>query len=317
MGDSPFTSPTGKLVREQTARVSTSPAMATHRLAAPPPAVVANQVIHADCLAALPTLPAQSIDFVLTDPPYLTNYRDREGRTVANDNQTSWLKPAFAEIYRVLKNNCFCVSFYGWPKVDRFFSAWRSAGFHPVAHLVWTKRYASRQRFVRYHHEQAYVLAKGSPAMPASALGDVLRWEYTENRLHPTQKPVSGLIPVVRAFSHEGDIVLDPFCGSGSTLLAAHQLGRRYLGIELDAGYCATARRQLESKSFMQDLDQWSQANVIGPLQLAAPDFQSVVPKEWEQAVESVKRAIRSKMLDSYRNGQKRHPRPSRSRSRI
>ena len=264
MGDSPLISPTGKLVHEQPVLVSNSRAMATHRLAAPHPAVVANQVIHADCLAALPTLPAQSIDFVLTDPPYLANYRDREGRRVANDDQTSWLKPAFAEIYRVLKNNSFCVSFYGWPKVDRFFAAWRGAGFHPVAHLVWTKRYASRQRFVRYHHEQAYVLAKGSPTMPAIALGDVLRWEYTENRLHPTQKPVSGLIPVVRAFSRQGDIVLDPFCGSGSTLMAAHQLGRRYLGIELDAGYCATARRQFESKSFMQELDLWSDANVIG-----------------------------------------------------
>jgi hypothetical protein len=107
----------------------------------------------------------------------------------------------------------------------------------------------------------------------------------------------------------QGDVVLDPFCGSGSTLMAAHQLGRRYLGIELDAGYCATARRHLERKSFTADLDLWSEANVIGPLQ-SAPDFQSLVPKEWEQTVETVKRAIRAKMLESYRNGQKRNLRP-------
>jgi adenine-specific DNA-methyltransferase len=111
--------------------------------------------------------------------------------------------------------------------------------------LVWTKRYTSRQRFVGYQHEQAYLLAKGYPEKPAVPLGDVLPWQYTENRLHPTQKPVSGLLPVVRAFSRPGELVLDPFCGSGSSLVAAQQLGRLYIGIELDAGYCATARARL------------------------------------------------------------------------
>ena len=185
------------------------------------------------------------MDFVLTDPPYLANYRDRSGRTVANDTSDIWLNPAFAEIYRVLKADRFCVCFYGWPKVDRFFAAWRQAGFHPVGHLVWTKRYSSRKRFVGYQHEQAYLLAKGYPQQPEHPLGDVLRWQYTENRLHPTEKPVSGLLPLVEAFSRKGELILDPFCGSGSTLVAAKQLGRLFFGIELDAGHCATARRRL------------------------------------------------------------------------
>src|SRR5207253_2149979 len=79
-----------------------------------------NQIVNADCLTILPKLSSRSVDFVLTDPPYLANYRDRSGRTVANDVSDAWLKPAFAEIYRVLKHNRFCVCFYGWPKVDRF-----------------------------------------------------------------------------------------------------------------------------------------------------------------------------------------------------
>jgi len=107
------------------------------------------------------------------------------------------------------------------------------------------KGYTSRQQFVGYQHEQAYVLAKGRPERPAERLGDVLPWQYTENRLHPTQKPVSGLLPVVRTFSRRNDVVLDPFCGSGSTLVAAQQLGRRYIGVELDAEYCAAAQRRL------------------------------------------------------------------------
>jgi adenine-specific DNA-methyltransferase len=242
-----------------------------------------------------------SIDFVLTDPPYLANYRDRDGRSVANDDNAEWLDPAFAEIFRVLKPNSFCVSFYGWPKVDRFFAAWRKAGFYPVGHLIWTKEYASRQRFVGYHHEQAYLLAKGSPAQPPVAMADVLRWHYTENRLHPTQKPVSGLAPLVRAFSREGDLVLDPFCGSGSTLVAAHQLGRRYIGIELDPAHSATACEWLARKDFMADLDLWTEANIIGLLQMA----QGAKQKEWDQVVRAAKAAIRSKVLESFRNGRR------------
>lgn len=231
MGDNALIPSTGKLAREPVALASVGNLI--------------DQVVNGDCLAVLPKLPSRSVDFVLTDPPYLANYRDRSGRSVANDVSDAWLKPAFTEIYRVLKLDRFCVCFYGWPKVDRFFAAWRAAGFHPVGHLVWTKRYSSRRRFVGYQHEQAYLLAKGYPEQPQEPLGDVLRWQYTENRLHPTQKPVSGLLPLVDAFSRPGELVLDPFCGSGSSLVAAKQLGRRYLGIELDAGYCATARGRL------------------------------------------------------------------------
>ncbi len=198
-----------------------------------------------DCLAILPQLPAGSIDLVLTDPPYLVRYRDRQGRTLANDATGEWLEPAFAEIFRVLKDNRFCVSFYGWPKVDRFFLAWRSAGFYPVGHLVWPKAYTSGQRFVRYQHEQAYLLAKGRPVQPAQTIGDVLTWQYSQNRYHPTQKPVASLMPLVSAFSRKGEVVLDPFCGSGSTLLAAQALGRRFIGIELDQGYAETAQRRI------------------------------------------------------------------------
>lgn len=62
---------------------------------------------------------------------------------------------------------------------------------------------------------------------------------------HPTQKPTEVLRPLVDAFCPQGGLVLDPFCGSGSTLVAAQELGRDYLGIELDAGHHATATARL------------------------------------------------------------------------
>ena len=186
------------------------------------------------------------MDFCLyRDPPYLVNYRDRTGRSLAGDNSSQWLKPAFAEIYRVLKPGRFCVSFYGWSKADQFLAAWRAAGFYPAGHLVWVKSYASGHGKLDYCREQAYLLAKGQGIRPSVALPDVLQWHYAGNRLHPTQKPVRALKPVIEAFTKPGEVVLDPFCGSGSTLLAAKILGRRYIGIELDAEYAKTARGRL------------------------------------------------------------------------
>lgn len=204
-----------------------------------------NTILHGDCLTLLPTLSANSAAMVLTDPPYLARYRDRSGRTVPNDDNDRWLVPAFAELYRVLANRSFCISFYGWPHADKFMSAYRAAGFRIVGHLLFPKRYASSSGFVRYQHEAAHLLAKGVPTRPAEPISDVIGWRYTGNKLHPTQKPLEVLQPLIASFSQPGDLVLDPFAGSGSSLLAAKTLGRRWLGIELDAGYHQIATQRL------------------------------------------------------------------------
>jgi DNA modification methylase len=188
-----------------------------------------------------------SVDFILTDPPYLVRYRSRDGRSVANDDNTRWLRPAFAEMYRLLKHGSFCVSFYGWNKADQFIAAWRTAGFRIVGHIVFRKRYASSVRFLRYEHEAAYLLAKGDAKPPATPAADVLDWCYTGNRLHPTEKPVDAMKPLIAAFCPTNGLVLDPFCGSGSTLVAAKELGRRYVGIELEGVHCRTASHRLQT----------------------------------------------------------------------
>lgn len=204
-----------------------------------------NTILHGDCIDVMRRMTGGTVDFILTDPPYLAHYRDRSGRTVANDNQADWLHPAFAEMYRVLKPRAFCVSFYGWHKADLFIAAWRAAGFRLVGHLVFRKHYASKVGFLRCEHEMAYLLAKGDVVPPARPLPDVLDWTYSGNRLHPTQKPVHVLTPLISAFCPPSGLVLDPFCGSGSTLVAARDLGCRYLGIELDANHHATAQRRM------------------------------------------------------------------------
>ena len=207
--------------------------------------VFVNQVICGDCVKIMRKMPNECVDLVITDPPYVAHYRDRTGRSMANDDQAAWLKPAFWHIAHALKNNRYCISFYGWHKVDVFMAAWREAGFRPRAHFVWPKRYASGQKVVAYCHEQAFLLAKGDPPKPRLVLRDVLEWRYSGNVHHPTQKPLIALRPLIEAYSNPGEIVFDPFAGSCSTAEAAQQSGRQYIAIELESRYCQPARERL------------------------------------------------------------------------
>lgn len=204
-----------------------------------------NQVLQGDCTHVLQSLPSESVDLVVTDPPYFVRYKDRAGRSIANDGDPGSVLGAFNDLYRVLKPDTFCVSFYGWNSVAAFMTAWQHAGFKPVGHIVWHKGYASRTGFLKARHEQAYLLAKGRPAQPHRPLDDVQPWEYSGNRIHPTEKAVSILRPLVESFSKPGDLVLDSFAGSGSTLVSAALTGRQYLGIELETKYVELARRRL------------------------------------------------------------------------
>jgi DNA modification methylase len=206
-----------------------------------------NTIIQADCVNAMADLESASVDFVLTDPPYLVDYHGRDGRVVINDDNRRWLRPAFSQIYRVLKPASFCESFYAWNRVHLFMSAWRDAGFRTVGHIVFRKRYASSTRFFRCEHEAAYLLAKGDVAPPAQPIPDVIDFRYTGNKLHPTQKPVTALKPLISSFCPTGGVVLDPFAGSGSTLVAAKQLGCRFIGFEIDAQHHRTATTRLEN----------------------------------------------------------------------
>lgn len=90
-----------------------------------------------------------------------------------------------------------------------------------------------------------YLLIKGNPSLPIAPLPDVMDWTYTGNKLHPTQKSIDILTPLIDSFTQPGDLVLDPFSGSGSTCVAAQRTGRQYLGIELDINHHQTAITRL------------------------------------------------------------------------
>ena len=207
--------------------------------------VFLNQVIHADCVSFLPSLPDGCIDFICTDPLYLVGYCPRDGRRCAGDDRDDWLKPSFRELHRVLKPNSLCATFYGWPWIDRFMSAWKESGFRPVSHLTWVKSHCSREGYTQSFHEVGFLLAKGRPALPERPIRDVLPWKCTGNAYHPNEKPVVAITPLIEAYSNPGDIVLDPFGGSGTTALAARASNRRFILIEKTRQYALVSRGRL------------------------------------------------------------------------
>ncbi|MCJ2186231.1 DNA methyltransferase [Novosphingobium beihaiensis] len=212
-----------------------------------------NQILCGDATIILSQYAAECVDLVITDPPYLCRYKDRDGRTLANDDNPDAVLAVFEEAYRVLKPDSYCISFYGWNAIAAFSQAWAKAGFTTVGHIVWPKRYASRSGHTQYRHESAFVLTKGWPPKPEQPISDVQEWAYSGNKYHPTEKAVSVIAPLVRGFSKRGDLVLDPFSGSGSTAVAAALNGRDYLGIELEERYCNLARARLKGVSRYQE----------------------------------------------------------------
>jgi adenine-specific DNA-methyltransferase len=208
-----------------------------------------NRAVHGECIDVLGRFPAGSIDCIITDPPYLTNFVDRTGRSFKNDNPNDgqWLLPAYQQMYRVLKQNSFCISFYGYTRAEWFLWAWREAGFRIEEHLSFIKAYPSSTGQVARHHEQAYVLSKGKPKAHAT-IRSVIEFPYSGNKYHPSQKPLEALLPLVSAFSKPQDIICDPFMGSASTCVAARELDRRFIGIELDRTYYDIAVQRLQGQ---------------------------------------------------------------------
>ena len=203
-----------------------------------------------DCMDILPTLAAGSVDAVITDPPYgialATDYAARKRgslarcnnfRPIAGDNKPFDPTP-FLDFRTVV---LFGANYYAdklppsgawivWDKVHGLPSV-RDLGFNDNSdcELIWTNK-GNAARIIRHRW-----------------MGAMKDSEQDEGRVHPTQKPIDLLRRIVRHYTAPGATVLDPFMGSGTTGVACRMEGRRFVGIELDPGYFAIAKRRIET----------------------------------------------------------------------
>lgn len=234
-----------------------------------------NTIHQLDALALLRALPSGSVDLVFIDPPYgnnngvgdLAGARARDkvkgGRQrgvldiIANDTPESWAKVMNAvlpEINRVLKTDgCCCCCMGGGGKTTLFAQLvlWLEI-YHEFFHaVVWDKsargngmgwRYRRNYEFVLVSHKRGGTLRWNEDR---GAQPNVIYFPPTRNDLHVTQKPVEMAEWFIRNHTYPGDLILDCFAGSGTTLVAAQRLGRQYIGCDISAEYVSIARRRL------------------------------------------------------------------------
>lgn len=223
---------------------------------------VANRIINGDCLEELVKLPANSIDLVLTDPPYkivsggMTNQlggifdRAKHPNTATgkmfDHNEiefTEWLP----EVYRVLKSGCHAYVMSSGRQLNSLTNAAILAGFEFQNLLVWDKGSVTPNRYYMQRTEFILMLKKGKSRTinDAGSHNIIYVPNIVGTKRHPTEKPVGLMEYLIRNSTHKGDVVLDPFAGSGATLVAANHLSRQYIGIELNADYAKIAQARL------------------------------------------------------------------------
>jgi modification methylase len=245
-----------------------------------------DSIIMQDCITAMRALPAKSVDLIFADPPYnlqlggdlsrpdgshvdaVTDDWDKFDSLNAYDVFTrAWL----TEARRILKDNGAIWVIGSYHNIFKVGSAIQDLGYWILNDIVWRKANPMPNfkgtRFTNAHETLIWA-SMGEKARytfnyrSMKTLNDELQmrsdWEFPicggQERLkrdgvkvHPTQKPEALIYRILLACTKPGDVVLDPFFGTGTTGAVAKRLGRRWIGIEREAGYCSAALERIEA----------------------------------------------------------------------
>lgn len=234
-----------------------------------------------DCLEFLSTLDDSSIDMVLTDPPYFEIVKnDWDNQWETEQEYLAWCKCWTDECVRVLKPNRM-LAVWGTTKTDTFLRYKLDVMNSNTAltyrnWIIWHYDWGGRPKnnFAR-KHEDCLVYSKGNEwyfddaairipykveknvrsTATNNPLGKIPTdvWEKNNHTTskeyvawHPTQKPLMILERLIRAYTKPGDTILDIFSGSGSTMIAAHNTGRKFVGCELSSEYYDKSKKRFE-----------------------------------------------------------------------
>jgi site-specific DNA-methyltransferase (adenine-specific) len=210
-----------------------------------------DRIIRGNASRILRQLPKHSVDLIVTDPPYGDNvcYGPKNIRIAGNEHPLLALS-VMSLSFRVLKRNSTVYMFCSIRHLDfvrAFFS--RYTRFRVREVIIWNKISMSVGPAFRKQYECILVLEKGKPAYRDSKMLNLLSFRRVRSREHPHVKPIELIKLLIRHSSDEGDIILDPFIGTGTTAVAARKLGRHFIGIELDGGYCRIAQARVGAQS--------------------------------------------------------------------
>src|SRR5215210_2892210 len=246
-----------------------------------------DSIIEGDCTAAMARLPDKSVDMIFADPPYnlqlggdlfrpeggrvdavddawdkfdsLTTYDNftrewlEQARRILKDDGTIWVIGSYHNIYRVgtlLQDADFWIlNDIVWRKTNPMpnFRGTRFTNAHET--LLWCAKDEKARYTFNYRAMKALnddLQMRSDWLLPICAGGERVKGA-DGSKAHPTQKPEALLYRILLACTKPGDVVLDPFFGTGTTGAVARRLGRRWIGIEREKRYVRVARQRIES----------------------------------------------------------------------
>ena len=244
-------------------------------------------IYHEDCIEGMQKIPPGSADLVITDPPFAigfgaakANYNRTASRVMQGYNEIGaleyydftmdWMRQA----YRILKDSGSMYVFSGWNNLKDVLRALDDVGFVTVNHIIWKYQFGvvTKRKFVTSHYHCLYVcknkkmrrfypfsrFAKDAKTDAGRSLHyrdkedvwDIKREYWTGSTKTPTKLPRSLIEKILQHSSVEGDVVLDPFLGSGQVAVVGKLMGRRYLGFEIVREYYEFAKERLDAGSY-------------------------------------------------------------------
>lgn len=217
-----------------------------------------NKIYNEDCLVGMKRIPDNSIDLVVTDPPYLIKYKtgrrkDKSHRftsEILGDSDKDLISDYIKECYRVLKDDTAMYMFCSMDKVE-FFKTEIEKYFKVKNMIIWVKNSHTagdlKAQFGK-QYEIVFLVNKGRSFFNGKRLTDVWNFDRVvgNKQLHQNQKPVELIEQCILKHSQEGQVVFDGFMGSGTTAIACMNTDRNFIGFELDKEYYSLATARIE-----------------------------------------------------------------------
>lgn len=203
-----------------------------------------------DCIQGMQELPPECVDLIVSDPPYLISYKTKRRKdkthefctVIQNDDNPDLIRDYITECYRILKPDSAAYIFTSERTLQVFKDAATDAGFKIKNTIIWAKNEWTAGDLYGafgFQYEVILLLNKGRALLQDKRTGDVWQIPRVPNNklIHQNQKPVALIERCISYHSKPGDIVFDGFMGSGTTAIAARNLGRRFLGFEIEPKY--------------------------------------------------------------------------------
>ena len=223
-----------------------------------------DKIFNQDCIEGMKGIPDESVDLIVTDPPYKltsrgssgtmsgywTNDITKKGKVFEENNVE--IEDYLGEFYRILKDTSHCYIMCNNLNLPHFFEVISKSKFNFVKLLVWDKSTKICGKYYMGQVEHIFLLRKGGDK-PINDCGtsDLLSLPnkkdkaYNGGNIHDSQKPIALFQTMIENSSKEGEIILDPFIGSGTCAIACMRTNRHYIGFELDKKYFALTNERI------------------------------------------------------------------------